>query len=93
MSNYSILEENTLAGFSETAGCLYLKLLDVFQGDERRAFLTACRYEDEAGGVLDYIMLHGPVGPTGQLDPITYRELSRFMAERWRHNFMERNPK
>jgi hypothetical protein len=89
MSNYSILQQNTLAGLSEPAQFLYLKLLDVFQGHkasgERKAFLAACLFEDRCAGVLDYILRNMPGAP----DDRTRSELARFHAERWRHNFME----
>lgn len=85
MSNYSILQKNTLDGFSESAGILYLKMLDVFQQNERKSFLVACRYEDKCAGVLDYIMRNMPNAP----DAETRQSLSQFFAKRWRHNFME----
>lgn len=92
MTNYSPLQANTLAGLSETAGCLYLKLLEVFEAhkspaNERRAFLAADYYEQNAGAVLDYILRHNPVH---RLDEPTLQSLSAFFAERWRHNFMPR---
>lgn len=87
MSNYSILQRNTLDGFSETAQVLYLKLTDVFQGNERKAFAVASFYENRCGNVLDYIMRNSPAH---QLDARTISQLSAFFAERWRHNFMER---
>jgi dsDNA-binding SOS-regulon protein len=80
---------NTLNGLSETAGELYLKLLDVMQGHtregERKAFMSACRYDQKCGEVLDYILRNAPNAP----DERTRIELSRFFAERWRNNFME----
>ena len=88
-NNYSILQRNTLDGFSETAGCLYLKLLDVFQGhksgdSERRAFLEACLYEDAGGGHVGK-MLHNPIhNASGE----TISGLSLFFSERWRNNCM-----
>lgn len=84
MDNHSILERNTLDGLSEPSGILYLKLLDVFQGNERRAFLVACRFEDRCAGLLDYIFQH--LLPSNKN---TRHELSQFFSERWRHNFME----
>lgn len=92
MSNYTTLQRNTLDGFSESAGCLYFKLLDVFEGHtggdgERKAFLAADRYERDCAGTLDYILRNGPFP---NLDDRTRTELSRFFAERWRHNFMEK---
>jgi hypothetical protein len=88
VDNYSILERNTLDGFSEPAGILYLKLLDVFQGDERRAFIVACRYEDRFAALIDYILrnMPGPLRPNEK----TRRDLFQFFTDRWRHNFMER---
>lgn len=90
--NYSTLQRNTLDGLSETAGFLYLKLVDTLQGHrpgpaERQAFLEACRYDEVVGRALDRIMLSGC-----DMDPQSgaYRELSAFFAERYRHNFMER---
>lgn len=85
MTNYSCLQQNTLDGLSETAGCLYLKLCDVFQGDERRALFAACRYEDRLGGTLDFILRTMPNAPT----PETRAMLSQFFSERYRHNFMD----
>ena len=88
MSNYSILQQNTLAGLSETAQCLYLKLLGVFQGHtkdgERKALFAASRYDDRFGDVIDYIMRNCPNKP----DDKTRQSLSAFFAERWRNNFM-----
>lgn len=89
--NYTTLQRNTLDGLSETAGCLYLKLVDAFEGhrsraNERRAFLTACRYEDGCGEVIDYILRNNPVH---DLDARTLTSLSQFCAERWRHNFID----
>ena len=86
MSNYSILEQNTLAGFSETAGCFYLKLIDVFKGDESKAFFVANQYERKVGNVFDYILAYNPVW---KADASTKTQLSAFFAERWRHNFMQ----
>ena len=91
MSNYSTLQQNTLLGFSETAGCLYLNLLDKYQGwntndGERMAFLEAHRYENSVGETLDYILDGAPMW---SLDPSTKKSLSGFFADRWRHNFME----
>ncbi|MES2783401.1 MAG: hypothetical protein V4657_11435 [Pseudomonadota bacterium] len=85
MSNHSTLERNTLDGFSEAAGILYLKLIDVYQGHERKAFMAACRFEERCAGVLDYILRNGPMA----LDAKTKAELSAFFSERWRHNFMD----
>lgn len=91
MSNYSILQQNTLAGLSEMAGHLYLKLIDQFEGhkspdNERRAFLAACRFEEGCGETLDYTLRHAPLA---NMDDGTLSTLSAFFAERWRHNFME----
>lgn len=86
MGNYSILERNTLDGLSEPAGMLYLKLLDVFQGNERRAFIGACRYEDCCASTTDYILRHMPDAP----DDETRRKLFEFLTERYRHNLMEK---
>lgn len=85
-NNLPILYQNTMAGLSESAGILYLKLIDVFQS-EKKAFVAACRYENQRGEVLDYI-LHNM--PQARPDQRTISDLSRFFAERWRHNFMER---
>ena len=85
MSNYSILQQNTLDGFSESAGILYMKMLDVFQQNEHKAFMAACRYEDKCAGVLDYILRNMPNAP----DDETRCILSQFFADRWRNNFME----
>jgi hypothetical protein len=90
MSNYSPLIQNTLDGLSETAGALYLSLLDVMQGHtkegERKAFWTACQYDDGVGGVIDYILNNMPNAP----DEATRASLSRFFAKRWQNNFMGR---
>lgn len=83
MSNYSTLQENTLFGFSEAAGALYLALLDRYQQDERRAFFDACEFEDRVSRKLDRILRH--MNP----DQKTFTTLSKFFAERWRHNFMD----
>ena len=85
MSNHSILEQNMLYGFSETAGMLYLKLIDVFQGCEKKAFLAAYYYECKAGAALDHILTFMPKAP----DEKTKAELSKFFSERWRNNFMD----
>jgi dsDNA-binding SOS-regulon protein len=85
MHNNSILEQNTLYGLSESAGVLYLKLLDQFQGDERRAFLVADRYDRAVGGTLDHILSHMPDAP----DAETRKKLSVYFSERWRNNFMD----
>lgn len=92
MRNLAPLQLNTLAGFSETAGALYLDLLDKFEGwadrtGERKAFWTACRYEQECGEALDYILRENPVH---DLDARTMSDLSQFFAARWRNNFMTR---
>jgi hypothetical protein len=86
--NHSILERNTLAGFSEAAGMLYLRLLDQYQGDEQRAFMAANQFEDQCAATLGNIIERYP----GFLDITTgtKSKLSRFFAERWRHNFMPR---
>lgn len=86
--NYTILQRNTLDGLSETAGALYLKLIDVFEAhrgraNERKAFLAACRYEDQCGGVLDYILRNSPAH---DLDARTLTYLAQFFSERWRHS-------
>ena len=83
--NYSTIQKNTLDGLSESAGVLYLKLCDVFCGDERRAFLEACRYEDRVARVLGYILRRAPL----TIDDRTRTDLSTFFAERWRNNFMK----
>ena len=88
--NYTPLQRNTLDGFGEGAGILYLKLCDVFEAhrspaNERRAFWAAVDYDDGVGGTLDYIFRRNPVH---QLDSATISALSRFFAERWRNNFM-----
>lgn len=93
MSNYTHLQRNTLDGLSEMAGSMYLKLLDVFEGHarvdgERRAFLAANRFEAGCAEVLDYILRNMPLGA----DDRTRAELSRFFAERYRHNFMVPTP-
>lgn len=67
-----------------------LKLTEVFQaqrsaGDERRAFFAACDYEDKCRNVLNYILYNSPAH---HLDERTISSLSKFFAERWRHNFM-----
>ncbi len=90
-SNLPILAQNTLLGLSETAGILYLKLLDQFEGwsnpaNERRAFLTACDYEDRCGSVLGHILTAYP--GFSHVAGKTRADLSRFFSERWRHNFM-----
>lgn len=92
--NYSTLQRNTLDGLSETAGCLYLKLLDTLeahrsQHNERIAFLIACRYDSQVGGVIDYILRH--FYHLNKSDPETFAILSQFFSERWRNNFMEKD--
>jgi len=83
MGNYSNLQLNTLGGFSESAGLLYLELTDALRS-EVDAFRAACRYERECGAVLEHILVHGM-----DVDPATKTELAKFMAARWRHNFMD----
>ena len=88
-SNYSPLQRNTLDGLSETAGVLYMRLLDAFEAhkaaaNERRAFLAACDYDERAGTTLDYILRYSPMN----VDDKTRSELSAFFATRWRNNFM-----
>lgn len=84
MSNYSILQQNTLLGLGETAGVLYLRLCDQFR-DERRAFFEACRFDKRVAGPLDRIW-RSPC--FDDMPDHTRQELNVFMAERWRHNFM-----
>lgn len=88
-SNYAPIHRNTLDGLSETAGFLYMTLVDAFQGHtrggERRAFLAACDYDDKCGSALDHIMRRMPGAPSPEVRSL----LSKFFAERWRHNFME----
>jgi len=84
MDNYTTLQRNTLDGLSETAGILYLRLCDQYR-DERKAFWEACRYDDSVGATFDYIVRNSPAH---NLDESTITSLSRFMSERWRHNFM-----
>lgn len=90
MSNLPTLQQNTLHGFSETAQSLYLTLLDKFQGwnspsGEMAAFIAADHYERKCGDVLDHILRNAPVW---NLPADVMSELSKFFAERWRHNFM-----
>lgn len=99
MSNYSILQQNTLLGFSEGAQHLYLRLCDAYQAHagqegERRAFLDACHYEEKVGEVLSYILKMMPIivpeyGSIGADRPWV-RDLERFFADRYLHNFMHR---
>jgi len=92
VTNYSPLQQNSLAALSQTAGHLYLKLVDAFEAhrspdNERRAFLAACDYDEKVGGVVDYIIRNSPAH---DLDASTMSQLSAFFADRWRHNFMQR---
>jgi hypothetical protein len=95
MNNYSILQQNALDGFSETAQILYIKLLDVFEAhsskkNERRAFLAASYYEDRGGGVIDYILGNYKFCVNGKdIDAKTKTELKMFFSERYRHNIMK----
>lgn len=85
MSNNSILEQNTLAGFSETSGILYLKLIETTQS-EKKAFLLADTYERLTGNKLDKILREFP-GFSGM--PAEVRTaLSKFFSERYRNNFI-----
>lgn len=89
MSNATILAENTLAGFSDGAQKLYLDLMDKYRGwsdraGERRAFFEAYRYERLVGRTVAYILRNAP---TIQQGPHIVK-LERFLADRWRHNFM-----
>lgn len=91
MSNYSVLQQNTLAGLSDGAGKLYLDLCDRYQAhksdaSERRAFLEASRYDERVGGVIDHILRNYPCG---DLPSETITSLSQFFADRYRHNFMQ----
>lgn len=88
MSNYSVLQRNTLDGLSDMAGILYLKLCDAFEAhkgaaNERKAFLAACRFENGCAETLDHILTRYP-----GFAHIALADLRRFFAERWRHNFM-----
>jgi len=85
MGNYSTLQHNTLDGLSEMAGMLYLKLTDVLR-NERKAFIAACRFEDNCAATIDHILRNSPVH---DLDEKTMSELSRFFSERWRNNFLD----
>ena len=86
MSNYSILQHNTLYGLSETAGILYLRLCDQYR-DERRAFLEADRYDNRCGEVLHKVLYEYP--GFAEIPQQVKTDLSRFMSERWRNNFIE----
>lgn len=93
MSNYSTLSQNTLAGFGEFAGALYLDLLDKYQGhsnatNERKAFWEADSYEKGVGGFIEYVLDNNPAH---NLDAKTKTALSHFFAARWRNNFMEQS--
>jgi hypothetical protein len=92
MSNYSPLQHNTLAGMSETAGILYLKLCEKYQAHkspayERRAFFDACKFEEKCAGVFDHI-LHRYEG-FAHIPADVKTSLADFMAGRWLNNFME----
>lgn len=96
VTNYSILQENTLAGFSETAGCLYLRLLDIFQNHERKAFLAAREYEEKCGKFINLsfrksleIAYESPEIQFSQSAEDTLAQLSDLFAKRWLHNFMD----
>ena len=93
MSNYSILQQNTLAGLSEAGGCLYLTLLDVFQGHtkagEHKALFAATRFDEQCGDVFDYI-LRNYFDELDELDEKTRQSISAFFAERYRHSFMDK---
>lgn len=84
MGNYSTLQRNTLDGLSEMAGMLYLKLTDVYR-NEHKAFIAACRFEDNCAATIDYILRSSPVH---NLDEKTMSEISHFFSERWRNNFL-----
>lgn len=89
MSNHSILVQNTLDGFSEASQHLYLTLLDAYQGhsnttNELKALKATCRYEDNIGNTLSYILSNGPLS----LDSKTKKELLKYFSERWKNNFI-----
>lgn len=85
-SNYSHLEENTLAGLSEAGGILYLKLVEKYNGNETKAFLAAHKYDNTCGEVLSHILKNGP---TFESYPEEVRKnLLTFLTERYRNNFM-----
>jgi hypothetical protein len=84
MHNYSILQRNTLDGLSEIAGIHYLRMLDVYQGDERRAFFSADQLDRKIGRILDYIFRNMPTAPDAKLRV----EVSRLLEARWFHNFI-----
>jgi len=93
MGNYSPLMRNTLDGLSDGAGSLYLKLFEKYQGDERKAFLEACRYEESCGEVVS-LMIEKACEISAQdgivaTNPNARRDLEVFFADRWRHNFMK----
>ena len=90
MSNLSVLAQNTLAGLSETAGLLYLNLLDTYQGwnsptGERQAFFEADRYESLVAGKLDHILENYP--GFEQMPPRIKADLKAFLTNRWKNNF------
>jgi len=91
-SNYSPLMQNTLDGFSEGAGHLYLKLLEKYQGDERKAFFEADRYERSVGRMASALMAKALEIGTEQgivgTNPNAMSDLEKFLADRWRNNFM-----
>lgn len=84
MSNYSVLQHNTMHGFSETASVLYLDLVDKLQC-EKKAFFAACKYEEKLGILLEKLFTS-----YFELDKEVLIQLSTFFAKRYMHNFMER---
>ena len=91
MSNYSILQINTLDGLSAAAGLLYLKLLDVYEAhkskDNERRASEAARYDERCGSTIDYILQYGPFE---NMNPKLKTDLLEFFAQRWRYNFMDK---
>lgn len=85
-TNYSILETNTLDGLSEGGGVVYMRLIDKYQGNERKAFALACVFDDSCGSVLEYILVNGPIDCT----PKVRSELLAFHAQRWLNNFLDK---
>lgn len=93
--NYSILERNTLDGLGDGAGHLYLKLRAKYQGDDRRAFLEASRYDEEFGRILGLLFAKTAEIRTSQgiiecANPVVEQDLEKFAADRWFHNFREK---
>lgn len=88
--NLPLLVRNTCDGLTEGGQKLYLDLLDRFQGwskpeGERQAFALANRYDAEASSVLDHIFANAALFQRGP----HICELKRFIAERWKNNFMD----